>query len=145
MAKSKIKDIQGNGTYKDMFIYEISLENGDIGNIYRKTENAKVEIGQDLEYELKPSGTIKIITDYNREEFIKKTTTSNSNTNVKSDDIQLMIVKQSCLKASAEMNPSGTDREQIIDDAQYFTDWVMDNCCAKKDNKTKDSNEDIPF
>tara|TARA_R110002020_G_scaffold16986_3_gene60180 strand:- start:1678 stop:2100 length:423 start_codon:yes stop_codon:yes gene_type:complete len=140
MKKSKIKTVQGNGTYKDMFIYEISLENGDVGNIYRKTEEAKVDIGQEIEYDLKPSGTLKILTDYNREEFIKKTTISNSS----KDNIQLMIVKQSCLKAAVEMDKSG-DRSQIIDDAQYFTDWVMDDCCAKKENKTNNSNENIPF
>ena len=45
-----------------------------------------------------------------------------------------MIVKQSCLKCAVELNGSGADKSQIVDDAQYFTDWVMDN--QKKESKT---------
>tara|TARA_R100000781_G_scaffold78033_1_gene48357 strand:+ start:245 stop:673 length:429 start_codon:yes stop_codon:yes gene_type:complete len=142
MTKNKVKSVQGNGTYKDMFIFEITLENGDVGNIYRKTDDAKVEVGQEIEYDLKPSGTIKIITDYNREEFIKKTTTiSNPN----KDNVQLMIVKQSCLKCAVEMDKSG-DRSKIVDDAQYFVDWVTDNCCSKNESKNNnDERQNIPF
>ena len=55
MAKSKIIDVQGNGTFKDMFIFEITLENGDVGNIYRKTDEAKVAVAEEIEYDLKPS------------------------------------------------------------------------------------------
>ena len=139
MGKNKIKSVQGNGTYKDMFIFEITFENGDIGNLYRKTEDAKVEVGQEVEYDLKPSGTIKIITDYNREEFIKKTTTISK---PNKDNIQLMIVKQSCLKAAVELDKTG-DRSKIVKDAQYFTDWVMDDCCNKKESNTE--RDDIPF
>ena len=50
-----------------------------------------------------------------------------------------MIVKQSCLKCAVEMDKTG-DRSQIVKDAQYFTDWVMDDCCANKD-----TNNDMPF
>ena len=139
MGKNKIKSVQGNGTYKDMFIFEITFENGDIGNLYRKTEDAKVEVGQEVEYDLKPSGTIKIITDYNREEFIKKTTTISK---PNKDNIQLMIVKQSCLKAAVELDKTG-DRSKIVKDAQYFTDWVMDDCYNKKESNTE--RDDIPF
>jgi len=139
MTKNKVKSVQGNGTYKDMFIFEIALENGDVGNIYRKTDDAKVEVGQEIEYDLKPSGTIKIITDYNREEFIKKTTTISK---PNKDSVQLMIVKQSCLKCAVEMDKSG-DRSAIIDNAQYFVDWVMDNDTNTKNNN--DERQNIPF
>jgi hypothetical protein len=139
MAKNIIKSVQGNGTYKDMFIFEITFNNGDVGNIYRKTDDAKVEVGQEIEYDLKPSGTIKIITDYNREEFIKKTTNSKQiNPNIK----ELRIVKQSCLKVAIEMDKSG-DRSAIIDNAQYFVDWVMDNDTNTKNNN--DERQNIPF
>ena len=60
----------------------------------------------------------------------------------KPDDIQLMIVKQSCLKVAIEYHgmQEGGDRSDVIDHAQYFTDWVMDN--AKKESK---DNNDFPF
>ena len=67
------------------------------------------------------------------------------NTNNKSDDIQLMIVKQSTLKCAVELNGQGGDRSQIIKDAQYFTDWVMDDCCANKPSENNDNNNDMPF
>ena len=37
------------------------------------------------------------------------------------------------------------DRSKIVKDAQYFTDWVMDDCCANKPSENNDNNNDMPF
>jgi hypothetical protein len=129
-----IKEYEGK--YGKTLYHDLEMENGDKINIGKKKEQQE---GWELTYDITEFGQ----QEYNKakavapEGFKPKTFTPKSQD---TDDIQLMIVKQSCLKASAEMNPSGTDREQIIDDAQYFTDWVMDNCRAKKD-----TNNDMPF
>jgi hypothetical protein len=141
MTTSKIKKVANikeyEGKYGLTFYHDLEMENGDKINIGKKKEQLE---GWELTYEIVEKGQ----QEYNKAKAVApegfKPKTFTPKPQGKSDDIQLMIVKQSCLKASAEMNPSGTDREQIIDDAQYFTDWVMDDCCAKKD-----TNNDMPF
>ena len=142
MANNKVKSVQGNGTYKDMFIFEITFENGDIGNLYRKTEDAKVEVGQEIEYDLKPSGTIKIITDYNREEFLKKNNTMTKQDweekdNKKSDTIS----RQVALKCAVEFG-TNSKLENTLKYAEIFYNWILD----KEDNQeSKTERDDIPF
>ena len=34
--KAKVKSIKGDGKFKDMFKYEIELDNGEFGKIYKQ-------------------------------------------------------------------------------------------------------------
>lgn len=60
MKKSKVTSVQASGNFKDLFVFEVEFENGDVGKLYRKTEDHKLEIGQELEYTLNDKGSIKI-------------------------------------------------------------------------------------
>tara|TARA_R110002020_G_scaffold346394_1_gene560270 strand:+ start:3176 stop:3520 length:345 start_codon:yes stop_codon:yes gene_type:complete len=62
MKKSKIKNIQGSGTFKDFFVFEIEFHNNDIGNMYKKTKSSNLNIGQEVSYTINEKGTIKIQT-----------------------------------------------------------------------------------
>ena len=124
-----IKEYEGK--YGKTLYHDLEMENGDKINIGKKKEQQE---GWELTYD---------ITEFGQQEFNKakavapegfKHKTFSPKTQGKSDDVQLMIVKQSCLKCAVELNGSGADRSQIVDDAQYFTDWVMDN--QKKESKT---------
>ena len=64
MLKSKITNIiqkpnwnpkNSNGTF---YVFLINLENGDEGYIYKKTNNLKLGIGQEITYTLNEKGTI---------------------------------------------------------------------------------------
>ena len=125
-----------DGKFGKTFYHHLEMENGDKIDIGKK--KAQLE-GWELTYD---------IIEFGEQEFNKakavvpegfKHKTFNPKTQGKSDDVQLMIVKQSCLKCAVENDKTG-DRSKIIDDAQYFTDWVMDN--AKKESK---DNNDFPF
>tara|TARA_R100000700_G_C3175127_1_gene149839 strand:+ start:278 stop:709 length:432 start_codon:yes stop_codon:yes gene_type:complete len=128
-----IKEYEGK--YGKTLYHDLEMENGDKINIGKKKEQQE---GWELTYDITEFGQ----QEYNKakavapEGFKPKTFTPKSQD---TDNVQLMIVKQSCLKCAVENDKTG-DRSQIIDDAQYFVDWVMDNCCAKKD-----TNNDMPF
>ena len=125
-----------DGKFGKTFYHHLEMENGDKIDIGKK--KAQLE-GWELTYD---------IIEFGEQEFNKakavvpegfKHKTFSPKTQGKSDDVQLMIVKQSCLKCAVENDKTG-DRSKIVDDAQYFTDWVMDN--AKKESK---DNNDFPF
>jgi hypothetical protein len=95
-------------------MFEVELDNGDTGNIYKKSQNHGLELGQSVTYVINDKGTIKIQRD------IPNQYTQNVNT----DDRQELIVKQSCLKAAVEYDKTCTP-EDVLQNAQIFYDWVF--------------------
>tara|TARA_R100000152_G_C6758415_1_gene182286 strand:- start:493 stop:915 length:423 start_codon:yes stop_codon:yes gene_type:complete len=131
---ANIKEYEGK--HGKILYHDLEMENGDKINIGKKKRQLE---GWKLTYEILEKGQ----QEYNKAKTVSPDGFKPKTFSPKSqdkDDVQLMIVKQSCLKAAVELNGQGGDRSQIVDDAQYFVDWVMDNCCAKDDNKN-----DMPF
>ena len=134
MAKSKIIDVQGNGTFKDMFIFEITLENGDVGNIYRKTDEAKVAVAEEIEYDLKPSGTLKIITDYNRGQPTESDRMTKADWEEKANKKSDIIAKQVALKCAIEWSDSTISSiDKTLKYATTFYEWLMDDITKNQD------------
>ena len=52
--------------FKELYVFEIELDNGDIGKIYRKSNDSKLSVGQDISYTMNDKGSIKIVTDYQK-------------------------------------------------------------------------------
>ena len=40
MKKSKLKNAQQNGMFKEYYKFELEFENGDAGNIYKKADSS---------------------------------------------------------------------------------------------------------
>ena len=60
--KSKVVNVQGAGDFKDLFVFEVEFENGDVGKIYRKTnDHNNCNVGDEKEYTLNDKGSIKIV------------------------------------------------------------------------------------
>ena len=59
MKTSKVKNIQGSGTFKELYVFEIEFENGDIGKVYRKEENSKLTIGESVSYTMNDKALLK--------------------------------------------------------------------------------------
>ena len=123
MKTANIKNVQPSGNFKELFMFEVELDNGDTGNIYKKSINPGLELGQSVTYTINDKGTIKIQRD------IPNQYTQNVNT----DDRQELIVKQSCLKAAVEYDKTCTP-EDVLKNAQIFYDWVFGK-----------SNTNLPF
>ena len=135
MKNSKVVNVQGSGMFKELYVFEVELENKDIGKIYRKSNDSKLTNGQEISYTINDKGSIKIVTDYQ-----KNNPTQSSPQ--KSDDVQKLIVRQSSLKAAVDFNNDCT-AEEVLNNADKFYNWVMsvnnksDNFDSRLKNKIK--------
>ena len=138
MKNSKVVNVQGSGMFKELYVFEVELDNKDVGKIYRKTNDSKLSTGQEISYTINDKGSIKIVTDYQ-----KNNPTQSSPQ--KSDEVQKLIVKQSSLKSSVDYN-SNCSTEEVLENAQRFYEWVWD---LKKpntnnfDSRLKEKMEDV--
>ena len=126
MKNSKVVNVQSNGTWKELYKFEVELDNGDVGKIYRKSNDSKLTNGQDISYTINDKGSIKIVTDYQKNQ--------SQSSPQKSDDVQKLIVKQSTLKAAVDYD-NKCSPEDVLKNAQMFYDWVMGNDVQKKVDK----------
>lgn len=132
MKTGKIKAINGDGTWKDLFKFEVEIDNGDIGNMYKKSDNPFVEVGQEINYTLSDKGTLKIIEDGG--------SPGTSYSYTKKDDVQRYIIRQSCLNRAVDIHIATQtfSEEQILQQAERFEQWVL---TKNVDNNSKD----LPF
>ena len=66
MKTSKIKSIQNDGTWKDLFKFEVQMENGDVGGCFAKTQIPSWKVGDEKSYEYEQKGkfwNIKFLAD----------------------------------------------------------------------------------
>ena len=56
MKTSKIKSIQNNGTWNDLFKFEVEMENGDVGGCFAKTQEPPFKVGDEKQYEYTQNG-----------------------------------------------------------------------------------------
>ena len=115
MKNSKVVNVQGSGMFKELYVFEVELDNGDIGKIYRKSNDSKLSVGQDISYTINDKGSIKIVTDYQKN--------NQSQSSPKQDDVQKLIVKQSSLKAAVDYD-NKCSPEDVLKNAQMFYEWV---------------------
>jgi len=138
MKNSKVVNVQGSGMFKELYVFEVELDNGDIGKIYRKSNDSKLSVGQDISYTINDKGSIKIVTDYQKN--------NQSQSSPKQDDVQKLIVKQSSLKAAVDYDNKCTP-EDVLKNAQMFYEWVWGLTPAQsKINKVAEKfDSDLPF
>jgi len=138
MKNSKVKNVQGSGMFKELYVFEVELDNGDVGKIYRKSNDSKLSNGQDISYTINDKGSIKIVTDYQKNQ--------SQSSPQKSDDVQKLIVKQSSLKAAVDYDNKCT-AEDVLKNAQIFYEWVWGLSPAQsKINKVAEKfDSDLPF
>lgn len=56
MKTSKIKSIQNDGTWNDLFKFEVQMENGDVGGCFAKTQIPSWKVGDEMNYEYTQKG-----------------------------------------------------------------------------------------
>ena len=138
MKNSKVVNVQGSGMFKELYVFEVELDNGDVGKIYRKSNDSKLTNGQDISYTINDKGSIKIVTDYQKN--------NQSQSSPKKDDVQKLIVKQSSLKAAVDYD-NKCSPEDVLKNAQMFYEWVWGlSPTQSKINKVAEKfDSDLPF
>jgi hypothetical protein len=107
------------------------MENGDKINIGKKKEQ---QVGWELTYEITEQGQ----QEYNKAKAVAPESFNKSNnytpSNSSNDDRQLLIVKQSSIKAAVEFDNQCTI-EDMLKNAKIIKDWVMGTDVQKKVDK----------
>ena len=105
------------GQYGTMFTFKVTFQNDEVLEVNSKTETPPYKVGDVVDYEVTKAGK------YGKQGKIKKAELI-STPSTKGVDRELLIVRQSCLKAAVECNPSGSPHAIILV-AELFTQWVM--------------------
>ena len=136
MKTSKIKTVVSikphqTQKYGTTFYHNLEMENGDKINIGKKKEQ---KIGWELTYEITEQGQ----QEYNKAKAVAPESFNKSNnytpSNSSNDDRQLLIVKQSSIKAAVEFDNQCTI-EDMLKNAEIIKDWVMGTDVQKKVDK----------
>lgn len=146
MKTGKVTNVQGSGTFKELFVFELQLDNGDSGKIYKKGQDAGVKVGDEINYTINDRGSIKI----QREQY-----QNNSYSNKSNPDVQKSIIRQSSLKAAVELcsayvkTGNSVNTADVLRIADTFTSWVNGSeteITAKTEKVVaKIDNTDLPF
>ena len=154
MKTSKIKTVVSikphqTEKYGTTFYHNLEMENGDKINIGKKKEQ---KVGWELSYEITEQGQHE----YNKARAVAPESFNKSNnytpSNSSNDDRQLLIVKQSSIKAAVEFDNQCTI-EDMLKNAEIIKDWVMGTDVQKKvdkvakafNDKFEDESDDLPF
>mgnify|MGYP003142541708 FL=1 len=153
MKTSKIKTVVSikphKNSYGETFYHNLEMENGDKINIGKKKEQ---QVGWELTYEITEQGQ----QEYNKAKAVAPESFNKSNnytpSNSSNDDRQLLIVKQSSIKAAVEFDNQCTI-EDMLKNAEIIKDWVMGTDVQKKvdkvakafNDKFADESDDLPF
>ena len=124
MKKAKILTIDKKPEFRTndgntLYVFELELDNGDKGAIFKQKDNPYVEVGDSISYELTERGTIKIQREgggFTPKQSFKK-----------DDNVQEYIIKQSSLKCAVDICIAQGlySPEDILSRAEAFTNWVM--------------------
>jgi len=115
------------GQYGTMYSFKVTFQNNETLEVNSKTELPPYEVGDVVDYEVTKAGK------FGKQGKIKKAETISNPVSGNDIDRQLLIVRQSCLKAAVECNPSG-DPANIILRAEIFTQWVMTGVYGQETN-----------
>jgi hypothetical protein len=69
--------------FNDMYVFTIAFENGDIGKMYKKKDKTYEQVGDEVEYTIKPNGSVKIA--FKGESKFNNNTSTPSYSNTKTD------------------------------------------------------------
>ena len=61
MKTAKVVSVKGDGTWKEFYKFEVELNNGDSGVMYKKTPQHWLEEDQEINYSINDKGTLKVI------------------------------------------------------------------------------------
>ena len=117
METSQVKHIEPSGLWNGMNKFKVSLSNGKVLTFFAKGEfTAKVMDTINYEITNEQYGNAKLL----RAETKKY--------EAKPQDTQTSIIRQTCLKASAEFNAQrSVDIQDLLTDAEIMYNWVINN------------------
>ena len=141
MKTAKITNIEKKKDFvtndgKTLYVFELELDNGDKGAIFKQKDNPYVEVGQEITYDLTDRGSIKI----QREGFSNNFKAQNNDDRFYSKEEKSQIFdakdrrisKLAVLKATVELVcHDKIDISEVQTFAENMLDWVYDKQSVK--------------
>ena len=144
---SVVKNVTGNGTFewqgKMFYKFEVTFENGDTGDYNSiSQEQNKFVVGQNVSYTIDNKNP-----NYPKIKPVYASPGGGFTPRASNPEKDKLIVKQVCLKVSAEM-VGKNDPTAVIKTASILLNWVMNDetpAVVKKQKKETTSHGDLPF
>ena len=115
---AKIISFHPTGQWRELFKFDVALDNGVSGTVFSKSEHFRFDIGEDVAHELNEKGTLKL----QKAQYAGQpstpyapSTAATSSTGASTKDE--LIIRQVALKEGAE--------PEVLPMAQRFNDWVL--------------------
>lgn len=149
MKKAKITHIQGNGTWNDLFKFEVTMDNNDTGTVFSKSQTPPFAVGDEKSYDITPSGRGHKIKWIQEQRAFTPSNGGNYSSN-NSKDKDESIARAVALKASVDMNHSDNPAK-VIEVAQLFEKYLLtgvgltDDAKDNLNSNAKMDNDDLPF
>ena len=148
MKTAKVTNVQGSGTFKELYVFELQLDNGDTGKIYKKGQDAGVKVGEEITYTLNDKGSIKI----QREQYSGG---GGGGFSKSSPNTQKSIQRQCSIKSAVALcsayikSGNSVNSADVLRLADTFNNWVngAETEVVAKTEKVvaKIDNTDLPF
>jgi hypothetical protein len=149
MKTAKVVSVTGDGTWKEFYKFEVELDNGDSGVMYKKTQQHWLEINQEINYSINDKGTLKVIREgwnnnpssngASQDRFYSKEEKSKI-----FDAKDRRISKLSVLKCAVDIAISKGvyTPDEILGQAEQFLGWIYEEDNGSENN---DSDNNAPF
>ncbi len=127
---SELKRVQSKGTFNELFKFELEFTDGTIGIIYRKTDEAKVHVGESYTYTINAKDTIKIIPEGKTYTGPNNYNTTNSTGPIANIQIKetesVRIAKSVAIKSATELGiAQGLELKEILETAKFMSDFII--------------------
>jgi len=124
---AKIISFHPTGQWRELFKFDVALDNGVSGTVFSKSEHFRFDIGEDVAHELNEKGTLKL----QKAQYAGQPSTpyapptaATSSTGASTKDE--LIIRQVALKAAVEFVSTKQGAEsEVLPMAQRFNDWVL--------------------
>jgi len=153
MATSKITHVQGAGTWNDMFKFEVTMENGDTGTVFSKSQQPPFAVGDSKNYEITPSGRGHKIKWVQEQRAFTPSSTGNNYQANNSKEKEESIARAVALKAAVDLHkgegePINQQIGMICATAQAFEIYLTSGENPYKDaiaDGKLNNSDDLPF
>jgi hypothetical protein len=121
LKKSVVKSVNKKDMFNELYKFELTMEDGTTGMMYKKSENPFVKIGDEVMFGVNAKGTIKIIPKGQENTPF----TPNNKPYVKDTSRDDVIMIQTMLKSSAEYHGKRKDStiNDVMDTAQIWYEF----------------------
>ena len=152
MKKAKITHIQGNGTWNDLYKFDVTMDNNDTGTVFSKSQTPTFIVGDEKTYEITPSGRGHKIKWIQEQRAYTPSGNGGGGGYQKSPQDKAEIARAVALKAAVDAIGAGEHPSKYVNVALYFEHYLTTGQQANQDavdnalsNAKMDANDDLPF